>query len=955
LNAVPRVLAHVLVLVLAGARTVRADDPEPYPLFFEDAAPFRTALAVAERDLASRPPPGPARIRGITVPHHLLAADLIALGVEIAARASADHPPERILLLTPDHFRRSPAPAATTRRSFRTPLGDVPTDGPAVRRFLEPAPGESNGGDAPLVAESNLFSHEHGVQAVLPFLARRFPGVPVLPVALHVRSGRAEWARIAERLAPLVTARTLIVQSTDFSHYLPQPEAARRDQETLRVLAAGNPDDLTALDQPAHLDSKAAQWIQMTLQARVLGCGTPVIVDNRNAIRYGGRPTEPRTTSYIVQLFGPDPVPAAALPGDAWFFGGDTHFGRHLAAAWNDPERAARMRQAILRVTRGAPLVLNLEGVLLERPDGFPHPMRLGMDAASAVRELRALGVRAVSLENNHTLDHGPDARRRMRELLRDAGIQVAEAGPPLDLGVFRLGAATDVVNRPEPAAALLTEQSFDPWRGARPPLFAFLHFGREYEPLPGERERQVADWAERAGAGLVLGAHPHRPSPDWERTPGSLRRFSLGNLVFDQLDPANGGGLVEVRFFEQGTWAARWHPLGNLYASSREPPAPHFVPPPHLAEDLGDFRSPLRFADGTVADTPDAWARRRAELRSEWMDRLGPWPPLITDQDLEFLETVPRDDGLTQHLVRFRWTPAETTTGHLLVPPGPGPFPAVITVYYEPDTAIGRGQPDRDFALQLARRGFVALSIGTTEASAAKTYALYHPSLEAATVQPLSMLAYAAANAWHVLARRPEVDPQRIGITGHSFGGKWALFASCLFDGFACAAWSDPGIVFDDARPSVNYWEPWYLGYHPPPWRPRGMVTAENPARGLYPGLRVSGRDLHELHALMAPRPFLVSGGSEDPPERWRALNHSRAVNRLLGFEHRVAMTNRPDHAPNPESNAALYAFFEHFLGPGAGTGLTPAGSSGGTPPDAPPPLPASPPPTGAGRTPRR
>jgi hypothetical protein len=27
--------------------------------------------------------------------------------------------------------------------------------------------------------------------------------------------------------------------------------------------------------------------------------------------------------------------------------------------------------------------------------------------------------------------------------------------------------------------------------------------------------------------------------------------------------------------------------------------------------------------------------------------------------------------------------------------------------------------------------------------------------------------------------------------------------------------------------------------------------------------------------------------------------------------------MTNRPDHAPNPESNAVLVAFFEHFLKP--------------------------------------
>ena len=46
-------------------------------------------------------------------------------------------------------------------------------------------------------------------------------------------------------------------------------------------------------------------------------------------------------------------------------------------------------------------------------------------------------------------------------------------------------------------------------------------------------------------------------------------------------------------------------------------------------------------------------------------------------------------------------------------------------------------------------------------------------------------------------------------------------------------------------------------------------------------------------------------------------ALNHSVAVNRLLGQTHRVAMTNRPGHAPTEESNQQLYLFFEHFLKP--------------------------------------
>ena len=128
-------------------------------------------------------------------------------------------------------------------------------------------------------------------------------------------------------------------------------------------------------------------------------------------------------------------------------------------------------------------------------------------------------------------------------------------------------------------------------------------------------------------------------------------------------------------------------------------------------------------------------------------------------------------------------------------------------------------------------------------------------------------------------------------------------------------AVWSDPGIVFDESRIAVNYWEPWYLGYHSKPWRKRGLITAENRARGLYPKLVKEGYDLHELHALMAPRHFLVSAGSEDPVERWVPLNHSIKVNRLLGYENRVAMTNRPSHSPNPESNEQAYLFLEYFL----------------------------------------
>ena len=100
------------------------------------------------------------------------------------------------------------------------------------------------------------------------------------------------------------------------------------------------------------------------------------------------------------------------------------------------------------------------------------------------------------------------------------------------------------------------------------------------------------------------------------------------------------------------------------------------------------------------------------------------------------------------------------------------------------------------------------------------------------------------------------------------------------------------------------------------------GRIDATNPRTGAYKAMMEAGRDLHELHALMAPRPFLVSGGSEDPPERWKALNHAVAVNRLLGHGDRVALTNRKGHAPTEESNEQIDLFFEHCLKPRRGDG---------------------------------
>jgi gamma-glutamyltranspeptidase/glutathione hydrolase len=372
---------------------------------------------------------------------------------------------------------------------------------------------------------------------------------------------------------------------------------------------------------------------------------------------------------------------------------------------------------------------------------------------------------------------------------------------------------------------------------------------------------------------------------------------------------------------------------LGAAAALAADPPAspealwkklePFAQPPDEFAGKLGAYRSPLKFADGTVVQSAADWTRRREEIRKTWHQRLGPWPPLVERPVMKKLETVERD-GYTEHQVQVQASPeGKWVDGYLLVPKGPGPFPAVLVPFYEPLTSIGRGAKGRgigthDYGLQLVKRGFVTLSIGTPgslDKLGGDTRNALVKAGQDLRRQPLTLLAYVAANCLTALAQMPQVAPQRIGIIGLSYGGKWSMFASCLDERFACAVWSDPGIVFNEKDSNVNYWEPWYLGYDPSVQRKPGVPSPANPRTGLYKELIDAGEDLVDLHALMAPRPVLVSGGVQDPPRNWQALNHLVVVNNLLGHKHRAFLTARKTHVPTAEALALELAFLEYFL----------------------------------------
>src|SRR6266550_1327462 len=230
--------------------------------------------------------------------------------------------------------------------------------------------------------------------------------------------------------------------------------------------------------------------------------------------------------------------------------------------------------------------------------------------------------------------------------------------------------------------------------------------------------------------------------------------------------------------------------PFGESLAADSDPAwnriGPFFKAPAEFDNDFGRFKTPLEFYDRRPVKRAADWAERREEILRYWHKVMGPWPALIKKPSIEYLTTTNREN-FTQHRVRLEVEPGQTAEGYLLIPEGKGPFPAVLVPYYEPETSVGLStNKNRDFAFQLAKRGFVALSIGSPGGNARK------PATGDLNWQPLSFLAYVAADCCNALASMPEVDPKRIGIVGHYYGGKWAMFAACLYGGFACGAWSD-------------------------------------------------------------------------------------------------------------------------------------------------------------------
>ncbi len=83
--------------------------------------------------------------------------------------------------------------------------------------------------------------------------------------------------------------------------------------------------------------------------------------------------------------------------------------------------------------------------------------------------------------------------------------------------------------------------------------LIVFLHWGKEYQSQPSQKQVELANYLFEKGVDIVIGSHPHvlQPMQYYERTDSSKERFvaySLGNFVSNQRTrQRDGGAMVQL------------------------------------------------------------------------------------------------------------------------------------------------------------------------------------------------------------------------------------------------------------------------------------------------------------------------------------------------------------------------------------------------------------------------
>jgi acetyl esterase/lipase len=334
--------------------------------------------------------------------------------------------------------------------------------------------------------------------------------------------------------------------------------------------------------------------------------------------------------------------------------------------------------------------------------------------------------------------------------------------------------------------------------------------------------------------------------------------------------------------------------------------------PKPPVYPDHANLMVVRSAAGGETPVTTRAdWEVRRAHVLAHLQEVMGPMPGAGRRVPLDVRELEQVDTpAFTRKKVTFASEPGDRVPAWLLIPKNlKGPAPAVLCLHQT--TKIGKDEPvglggkeNLRYAKELAERGYVAI------APDYPNFGEYHLDVYAMGYASASMKAvWNNMRAVDLLSSLKEVDPERIGVIGHSLGGHNSIFTA-LFDPRLKAVVSSCGF---NSFPS-------YMKGNIAGWSHKGYMPRLREVYGL--DLARVPFDFPELIGGLAPRAFFTNSPLRDANfdvEGVRVCMASAApVYRLYGVSERLkAVYPDAEHDFPPAQRDEAYRFLDGLLTP--------------------------------------
>lgn len=283
--------------------------------------------------------------------------------------------------------------------------------------------------------------------------------------------------------------------------------------------------------------------------------------------------------------------------------------------------------------------------------------------------------------------------------------------------------------------------------------------------------------------------------------------------------------------------------------------------------------RRTLRLQEASLAQkiASDTWPTLQQQWRRELFDMLGLWPipektalnPVITGQ----LER----DGIIVENLHFQSRPGLYVTANLYRPAkSDQSLPGVVYVCGHGEVkrngiAYGNKTHYQHHGAWLARNGYVCLTIDTVQLG--EIEGIHHGTFRLDMwwwlnrgYTPAGVEAWNAIRAVDYLTSRPEVDAERLAVTGRSGGGAYSWWLAALDDRIDCAI---PVAGITDLQDHVI------------------DDCVQGHCDCMYFVNRY-GWDYSTVAALVAPRPLLISNTDRDPIFPLEGVNriHARVRN---------------------------------------------------------------------------